>query len=86
VPWAADGIRDEYTLSKRTVVMGTLRPDREQRAAVAREQHRFTRDLPQDHVALSEIRNRDPLGKVRSSEFCILVAHDCLLLPAKAPL
>ena len=86
VPRAADGIADKDPIGERTVIMGTLRADGEQRAAVAREQHRFTRDLPQDHVALSEVRNRDPLGKVRSREFCILVAHDCLLLPPKAPL
>jgi len=85
VPWAADGIGDEDPLGERTVIMGTLRADGEQRAAVAREQHRFARDLPQDHAALGEVRDGNPLGKVGSSEFCILLAHGCLLLPAKTP-
>jgi hypothetical protein len=65
--------------------MGALRADREQRPATAREQYRFARDLPQDHATLGEIRDGDPLGKVGSSEFCILFAHDCLLLCEKTP-
>jgi len=85
VPWAADGVGDEDPLGERTVIMGTLRPDGEQRAAVAREHHRFARDLPQDHAALGKIRDGDPLGKVGSNEFCVLLAHDCLPMPAKLP-
>ena len=69
---------------ERTVIMGTLRPDGEQRAAVAREQHRFARDVSQDHAAFGEVRNGNPLGKIGSSEFCVLSAHDCLLMPAKS--
>ena len=86
VPWAADGIRDEYTLSKRTVVMGTLRPDREQLPTAARNQHCFAAGLSQDHAALGEICYRDPLAEVGSGEFRMLFAHDCLLLTAKSPL
>jgi hypothetical protein len=85
VPRAADGTGDECPLGEWTVVMGAFRPDREQRPAAARQQNRFARDVPQDHAALGEVSNGDPLGKVGSSEFCILFAQDCLLLCEKTP-
>jgi hypothetical protein len=60
--------------------MGALRTDREQRTTGSRQHHRLARDVPQDHAALDEIRERDPLGKVGSVEFVFLFAHRCLLM------
>src|SRR4029077_7370001 len=78
VPRATDGIRHQHPLGERAVVMGALRADREQRSPGAREHYGLARDVPQDHAALAKISERDPLGKVGTLEFLLLLAHRCL--------
>jgi hypothetical protein len=56
VPGAADGVLDEDSLSERTVVVGAFGADREQLVTPARQQHRVTSDMAQDHAAFVDIR------------------------------
>jgi hypothetical protein len=79
VPWATDGIRYQHPLGERTVVMGALRADREERSTASCQHHRPACDLPQDHSAFGEILERDSAGKV-GSQFLFMLAHRCLLL------
>jgi hypothetical protein len=80
VPRATDGIPVEDPLGERTVIMGALSANREERSAGSRQQHRLARDLPQNHPAVGEIPERDSSGKVGAVEFGFLFAHRCLLL------
>ena len=86
VPWAADRIRHEHPLGQRTMVMAALGADREHRPTAACQQHRFPRDLAQDHAAFGKICAGNPHSKVRSAELGVLVARDWLPLHAKSPL
>ena len=66
VPGATDGIRYQHPVGERTVVMGALRADREERSTASCQHHRLPCDLPQDHPAFGEILERDSAGKVGS--------------------
>ena len=83
VPGASDGIRHQHPLGERTVIMGALGTDREERSTGSRQQHGLARGLPQNHAALGKIRERDPSSQVGSVEFRFLFAHRCLLLTRK---
>jgi hypothetical protein len=64
VPGAADGVLDEDPLSERTVVVGAFGADREHLLTTARQQHPLVGDVPQDHAAFGDIRERHSLGEV----------------------
>jgi hypothetical protein len=83
VPGASDGISHQHPLGERTVIMGALGTDREERATGSRQQHGLARGLPQNHAALGKIRERDPSSQVGSVEFRFLFAHRCLRLTRK---
>jgi hypothetical protein len=61
------------------VVVGAFGADREQLVTAARQQHRFARNVSQDHAAFGDIRQRHSLGQVGSVELLLLFAHGRLL-------
>ena len=56
MPGAADSLLDEDALGERTVVVGTFGANRKQLLPAPRQQHRLSRDVPQQHAAIGNIR------------------------------
>jgi hypothetical protein len=86
MPWTAHCGADQQTVGKRTVIVRTVRGQREQFAVLTDEKHLVVANMTGHHGAVPEIACRNATGEIGSSWFLIAACH-CFLrtLPGCQP-
>jgi hypothetical protein len=73
VPRATNRVVDEETLRKWTLIVRTLRSDREYLSATAYEQNLFFANVTEEHRSIHKLIKGNALRKVRAHHFCFLL-------------